>query len=316
MARPMALALIVALSAVAPATGQRPFVDPPSATEERFRHWLVYNDEGWFALGDGDLGLAEDRFRKAIESARPEAATDPRLLARSYADLAWVLHLLGRDKDAEPLARWALAVREQKLGRDKMPVGQTCYTLAAIELNLGHVPEAERLLERTLAVCEKALGADDPGTADALVDLATVCRMSRKHGRARALYDRALAIHRRAGDLAASLSALDGLAAIDEAEGRSAEAEARLKEVQALAEASPTIDPATLGALVSRRSGLLRKLGRAAEADGLDEDSRALTEGRRLPPAAPRPAGPGPGPGPGPNPSPTPPLPTPAARPG
>ena len=76
------------------------------------RDWQSYNNGGWRLLNQGKYDRPEDYFRTAIEEIRPYQKTDQRLLARSYPDLARVLYHQGRYADAEPLAEWALTVRE------------------------------------------------------------------------------------------------------------------------------------------------------------------------------------------------------------
>src|SRR5262249_37245486 len=152
-------------------------------------------------------------------------------LARSYGDLAWVLHGQRRDAEAEPLAEWALIVREKYFGRESMQAGQTAYTLAMIEVDRGKPDEAVPHLEESLAACERGMGPNHPFTADALDDLATLLVLRRSYDRARPLYERSLAILRKNNlDHPGQYVPLDGLATIDVAQGRYAEAEARLDE--------------------------------------------------------------------------------------
>src|SRR3954447_7637906 len=76
--------------------------------------WQYFNNTAWAYLNNGDYAKAEQRFKMAIEVIGPFQTSDQRLLARSYADLARVLYHQGRYADAEPLAKWALSVRESQ----------------------------------------------------------------------------------------------------------------------------------------------------------------------------------------------------------
>jgi hypothetical protein len=96
---------IIALGFLA-ASALVPGRDPAQTVSiQRFSDWNFYNNAGWRAAYRGNLEVAARRFLLAIEVARPEAARDPRLLARSYADLAWVLYQPGRAGEADPLAQ-------------------------------------------------------------------------------------------------------------------------------------------------------------------------------------------------------------------
>ena len=217
---------------------------PDRLTHEQFKDWSDFNAMGRGALAKRDLKYAEYLFKRTIEVARVEADTDPRLLARSYGDLAWVLHGQGRDADAEPLAEWALVVRERYFGRDSMQAGQTAYTLAMIEIDRGKLDEAQVHLEQSLAACEKGMGPNHPITADALDDLATVLVLRRSYDRARPLFERALEIFRGVSpDHVGQYVPLDGLATIDLNQGKFAEAEARLDEAARIARSRPLRQP-------------------------------------------------------------------------
>lgn len=236
-------------------------------TIEQLRDWSDFSAMGRGALARRDLKYAEDLFKRAIEVARIEAATDPRLLARSYGDLAWVLHGQGRDAEAEPLAEWALIVREKAFGRDAMQAGQTAYTLAMIEVDLGKLDEAEPHLEQSLAACERGMGSDHPYTADALDDLATLLVLRRSYDRARPLYERALAILRKfSPDHAGQCVPLDGLATIALNQGKYPEADARLDEAIKVLDRDRYADPTYHASVLRRKAEVLRKANRPDEA--------------------------------------------------
>ncbi len=288
MRRYFGLLLIIApplsASAQAPATAK--------LTHNQFSDWFFNNNAGWKALGLNQLDKAEYYFRKAIDVARLELDADPRLLARSYGDLAWVLHREGRDSEAEPLARWALTVREKMFGVEKMPVAQTMYTLASIEVKLGQIEEAEMLLTRTLAVCRSNLGPDALGTGDAINDLATVYMMQRKYDKAQLLYSKALGIFAAAGvDHPGMIVPLDGLATIELAEGRLAEAEDHLGKVVAMIKRGSTLAPGFAARVLVRQAEVYRKTDRPEQAAKAEADAKALLEGPE-PPARTSPNGP------------------------
>jgi tetratricopeptide (TPR) repeat protein len=158
--------------------------DDESLPNEVFVDWTTHNDSGWGSLYRGDLHMAEQHFSKAIERVRPYYKNDPRLLARSYCDLSWVLHRQGRSAEALPLAEWALRARETKNGAFSEPVSHSLTVLGAIEAELGRLDKAEAHLTRVLSILELRDGGDSARVAEALLDLGRVEIARRKLTRA------------------------------------------------------------------------------------------------------------------------------------
>jgi len=270
------LGLVLVPALAASARAQAPSRGP-ELTYQQVNDWQRLHATAWRALGRGDLDRAESEFLGAARIARVEAEADPRLLARTYADLAWVLHRRGRDAEAEPLAAWALAVRASRFGASSIQVAQTSYTLGAIEVNLGKLDEAEGHMARALAACEATLSPTGAGTADAIDDLAAVLVLRRRYDRARPLYDRAAAIYRAIDpDHPGQAVALDGLAGVEIEQGRLDEADAHLSRAAALLDRGRGADPSTLAAVLNRRAGLLRRTGRPDEAARAEARAREV----------------------------------------
>lgn len=161
------------------------------------RLWNLDNQRGWQAVQAGDLPQAEKAFRRAIEALRPYETVEPRMLARSYCDLARVLYEEHRYAEAEPLAKWALLVRETHPRVSEPARFQSVAVLAVIERGLKHYPEAEQLFRKSLAFQEKTLGPvhlEVSLTADAL---AGVLRDQGKYAESEKLYKRSLDILKR-----------------------------------------------------------------------------------------------------------------------
>ena len=133
----------------------------------------------------------------AIQTIRPYSKRDQKLLARSYGDLARVLYHEGRYADAEPLAEWALKVREPDPRVPAKRVFQNLYTLALIHMAQDHFNHAEPLLWRALELQEKEIGPNHIQTAATVDELAGVCAEQRKFHDAEGLYLRALSIYER-----------------------------------------------------------------------------------------------------------------------
>ena len=164
---------------------------------EVLQNWRIHNNTGWALLNRGDYDKAEQRFRMAIEEVRPYSKQDQRLLARGYADLARVLYHQKRYADAEPLAKWALSVRESNPKVSSDAVFQSLYTLALIHVAQEHFNQAESLLRRALEIQEKELGPNHIHTAATADELAGVCAEQRKFRDAEQLYKRAVSIFQR-----------------------------------------------------------------------------------------------------------------------
>ena len=283
----LAAMILPATAAAQEATPANPRPKGTRLTIEQFKDWADFSAMGRGALAKRDLKYAESLFKRAIEVARIEAGTDPRLLARSFGDLAWVLHGQGRDAEAEPLAGWALVVREKYFGHESMQAGQTAYTLAMIEIDLGKLDEAQPLLEQSLAACEKGMGPDAAMTADALDDLATLLVLRRSYDRARSLYEQALEIFRGLNpDHVGQYVPLDGLATIDLNQGKYPEAEARLDEASKALDRDRYANPAYHTQVLTRRADVLRKIGRGDEAKAVEAKAKEVAA-RPAPPARP-----------------------------
>jgi tetratricopeptide (TPR) repeat protein len=268
------------------AAPEPPRAKSPRLTHEQFTDWNDFSTMGRAALTKRDLKYAEYLFKRAAEVARVESDTDPRLLARSYGDIAWVLHGQGRDEEAEPLAEWALIVRERYFGADSMQAGQTAYTLGMIEVDRGKLDEAQVHLERSLAACEKGMGPNHPFTADALDDLATLLVLRRSYDRARPLFERALKVFRGINpDHVGQYVPLDGLATIALNQGRFAEAEAPLDEAIKSLERDRYANPTYHAAVLMRKGDVLRKTNRADEAAKVEAKAKEVAS--RTPPTQP-----------------------------
>ena len=123
------------------------------------REWLRDTEEAAKFLDNGDYVKAEQRLNLAIKEIRPYLPETRRNMARSYCELARVLYHQKRYAEAEPLARWALSVRESDPKAKPESVFQCVYTLALIQSALKHHGEAELLFKRSLALQEENLGA-------------------------------------------------------------------------------------------------------------------------------------------------------------
>ena len=87
-------------------------------------------------------------------------------LAQVYADM-------GRDAEAEPLYKQALAVMEKAVGLEFVDIAIELNGLAALYQRQLRYAEAEPLFKRALALSERSLPANHPDLGRALNNLAT-----------------------------------------------------------------------------------------------------------------------------------------------
>jgi tetratricopeptide (TPR) repeat protein len=185
------LAVFLTIGSITPAVLAR---DTPLRA---LREWMLNTEEAATYLQKRDYAKAEERLNLAINEIRPYLPDSRRIMARSYCELARVLYHQKRYADAEPLARWALMVRESDNRAKPDSVFQCYYTLALIQSALKNHGEAEQLLARSLALQEKNLGRDHINSIIILNQLATVYVDQAKYSEAERVYLRSIAIHER-----------------------------------------------------------------------------------------------------------------------
>ena len=171
----------------------------PAAMGADAGDWKAQHDAGWKAYKEDRLDEAKKDLRAAEKAARAFGPDDPRL-ALTLDHLAWVLSAEGETKEAETLAKAALAIREKKLGAGHPDVAASLNTLACLYDQAGRTAEARPLYARCLEVAEKALGPNDPSVAAALDNLATADHLLGRLAMAEAEYRRALALREKAAD--------------------------------------------------------------------------------------------------------------------
>jgi tetratricopeptide (TPR) repeat protein len=174
---------------IAPALAQE-----ESLPLEAVRIWQHHNNNGWRQLEQGNYVKAAERFDLAIKEIRPYEKIGRRLLARSYCDLARALYHQERYAEAEPLAKWALTVREEDKKAKPDSVFQCLYVLAMIHKAQKHYSDAEPLLKRAIAIQEENVGSGHAANALTLDQLAVVYSEQGKNEEAVLLYRRVLAI--------------------------------------------------------------------------------------------------------------------------
>ncbi|MBP6797489.1 MAG: tetratricopeptide repeat protein, partial [Luteimonas sp.] len=224
-----------------------------------------YNSLAIVAWERGDEATALRHLERAVDIWR-ETGSDS-LLAAGLFNLAMVLHDAGRDAEAEPLLREALALRRTAFGERHGLVGDTLRLLGEVEADLGRdtagatLRRAQELTrqdygpqhshtrraEISLARFEAADGEDAAlARLDALADLPPAEHELRKAGWLARAYAAGLRC-RQPGARALALSNLDALLA--QLQQALPEGGAVSREVHAVREACQSGRPAARSAL-------------------------------------------------------------------
>jgi tetratricopeptide (TPR) repeat protein len=164
---------------------------------DALREWMRHMEEAAKYVDNGNYARAHEHLNEAIKEIRPYLPDTRRIMAKTYCELARVLYHQKRYAEAQPLAQWALSVRESDPKAKPDSVFQCVYTLALIESAQEHHHEAEQLLKRSLELQEKNLGRDHINSLLVLNQLALVCIAQAKYADAESLYLRSVAIHER-----------------------------------------------------------------------------------------------------------------------
>lgn len=155
---------------------------------------MVHQQEAAKSFQNGDYYRAVERLNLAIRDIRPYLPDTRRIMAASYCDLAQVLYHQQRYDEAEPLARWALSVRDADRRARPDAVFQCLYVLGRIQSARKIYAEAEQLHLRSLALQEKRFGRDHINSIAVLDQLAIVFIAQAKYTEAESLYVRSIAI--------------------------------------------------------------------------------------------------------------------------
>ncbi len=161
------------------------------------RDWQYHHEQAAQYLQQADYAKAEERLNLAIKNIRPYLPDTRRIMAKSYCDLARVLYHQKRYAEGEPLARWALSVRDSDKQSNPDAVFQCVYVLGLIQSARKQHVEAEQLLKRSLALQEQNLGHNHINSLIILDQLANVYIEQAKFAEAEVLYLRSIAIHER-----------------------------------------------------------------------------------------------------------------------
>ncbi len=162
-------------------------------------------------LGLGNIYQSQGKYREAEplyqralhiyeeQTLNPEYPADTAIFLLNLAiclyNLANLYKEQGKYREAEPLYRRALHIREQTLGSEHPDVATLLNNLAGLYGAQSQYAEAEQFHRRALHIREQTLGSEHPNVAFSLHHLAATCLEQRKYGEAEQLCLRALNIY-------------------------------------------------------------------------------------------------------------------------
>ena len=233
---------------------------------EKVAEILVLNAQN---LGEQHRNVdAEKGMREAVRIYRLRAIS-----GRPLINALWALEILlvveSHDKDAEAVAREALAVAEST-GTECPEVASVLHKLAEIKVKQKEYAVAEDLARRAVEMHRRLQGNENPETAWGLNDLGLALSKQNKHAEAAAAYRESLAIFRRYYDSNhRSIGiALDGLKSALKAQDDTAGLEALDREQH------EWILNAVQGAKLDPKQ--LLQLGRTAKGSGKLDDAEGM----------------------------------------
>lgn len=148
-------------------------------------------------LRDGQLARAEAGFARVLRIRGFVVDDDDPTLAPVLTNLGAVRFSSGDVVGALPLFERALAIRTRQWGPEHIDLAPLLANLSFCLGRLGRKAEALAASERALSIRMKALGPDHPNTGKAHHAVAIAARRNADLPRARAQFERAIAVARR-----------------------------------------------------------------------------------------------------------------------
>jgi CHAT domain-containing protein/Tfp pilus assembly protein PilF len=212
--------------------------------------------------------------------ANLEKGSPTRDLAGAMNNLAQLYGDVGRDAEAEPLFKRALAIMEKTVGLDSVDIAPELNNLAALYQRQQRYAEAEPLFKRALALSEKQLPAGHPDIGRALNNLATNYERQDLHADSEPLFRRALAIYEKAAgpESPAVATLLSNLGQVVKAEGRYGDAEPLIKRSLAIHEKVQGQNHPDVARSLNNLADLYQRQNRFADAEPLFKRALAIRE--------------------------------------
>jgi CHAT domain-containing protein/Tfp pilus assembly protein PilF len=209
-----------------------------------------------------------------------EKSGNNRDLAAALNNLGQIHADQGRDDQAEPLYKRAIALMEKSIGLDSVEIAPVLNNLAALDQRQGRLADAEPLFRRALAISEKNLSRDHPDVGRALNNLATLYVKQEHFAEAEPLFQRALAIYQKVGgpEHPAVATLLNNLGQVYRDLGRDADAEAPIKRSLAIREKALGPDHPDVARSLNNLAGLYEHQQRYADAEPLYRRALAIRD--------------------------------------
>ncbi|WP_298243093.1 CHAT domain-containing tetratricopeptide repeat protein [uncultured Bradyrhizobium sp.] len=259
------LALAITTSFAAPGLAQKGDLSAQSARINALRSAGKYSEA---------LPLAQAMV------AGLEKTSNNRDLAAALNNLAQIHADQGRDDQAEPLYKRAVALMEKGTGQGSVEIAPLLNNLAALYQRQSRFTEAESLFKRALAVREQALSREHPDVGQSLNNLATYYVKQQRQAEAEPLFQRALAIYQKVGgpEHPAVATVLNNIGQVDRDLNRDAEAEAPIKRSLAIREKVLGADHPDVARSLNNLAGLYEHEQRYADAEPLYRRALAIRE--------------------------------------
>ncbi len=204
-------------------------------------------------------------------------------IAPELNNLAALYQRQERYADAEPLFKRALAIREQSLPPGHPELGKYLNNLATLYEKQGRHANSEPLFKRALAIYEKAAGPVHPAVATVLNNLGQVEKVQERYGDAEPLIRRSLAIREKVlgPDHPDVARSLNNLADLYERQRRLADAEPLYRRALLIRQQAVGPDHPDTATSANNLASLYRLQGRVADALPIAETM--IAAGRALP---------------------------------
>ncbi len=204
------------------------------------------------------------------------------LLARAKALNEQALTLLnqGQFKEAQPIARNALSLREKVLDDQHVEVAESLNTLGLVLHQLTELSEAQSVIERSLRIREQKLGPHHRRVSESLTNLGRVLYAKGQFSKARPLLQRGLKIRQDAlGTSAPEVgTSLIHLAIVDMQLGDLAKGENEIERAIEILELLRESHPVELAMALNVYGNILKRQGKYAAARSSLEQSLVLRE--------------------------------------
>ena len=208
-------------------------------------------------------------FRRAL--ALSDAGAQPLEWAQVAVWVAFVLTDIAQYREAEPLLRQAMKLREEMLGQDDPAVAEALNNLALLLQATNRLKEAEPLMRRALEIDEKRYGPEHPKVAIRLNNLALLLQTTNRLQEAEPLMRRAVKLREEkvGADDPAVAVALNNLALLLQATNRLQEAEPLMRRTLAIDEQSYGPEHPSVARDLNNLALLLQETNRLQEAESL-----------------------------------------------